>query len=298
MTSPTHSEDMLSPPLFSRLPPAIRDASAPRDSIARLIAFTAALAITVSSAALFHRDTPEAKYYVTRIGDQKSIGLKDGSVITLNTDSSIKIDSDGPTLSVQIFHGEVHFNMLPNPHRHLVVSVGDEFQVFDIATIFDIRVTDEGKARVTVQEGSVQLSVAHLTEVQLSANQQAVVRSDASNISIHTRNLKAKDIERQFAWLRNQLDFECTTLADAARDFNRYNIDRLEIMDERAGNIQVGGAYWTTDPIQFAKAVAELSKNIRLSSVTGPADTRILQLSTRDTKIPPKQGCTPEPPLD
>jgi ferric-dicitrate binding protein FerR (iron transport regulator) len=320
MSSPTLTEDLTTPPLTNRLPPTIcsagesahftlsdsgsdapfppglnlrRSSDGPpsRDLATRLIAMLAAVTITASSASLFVQDSLGAMFYSTHIGQRKAIKLDDGSVITLNTNSSLKIRHDGPMLSVQIFQGEAHFNMLPDPRRHLVVSVGDQVKVIDTATVFDVRVTDEDKTQVTVQEGQVQLVVTNQADVQLHQNQQATVDSDSSRLSIHTHNLAPKEIERQFSWLQGYLDFQCATVADAAQEFNRYNLTRIEV-DDHAGLVQIGGVFLTTDPVTFAESVAKISKTVRLNKVDGPADTQILQLRTRDKNLPPETGCT------
>lgn len=262
-----------------------------RDLATRLVAVLAAFAITASSASLFVRDSLGTQFYVTHIGERKAIRLHDGSVITLNTNSSLKIVHDGQMLSVRIFQGEVHFNMLPDPRRHLVVSVGDQVRVIDTATIFDVRVTNEDRTQVTVQEGQVQLSVTDQADVQLHQNQQATIDSDLSRLSIHTHNLAPKEIERQFSWLQGYLDFQCATVGDAAQEFNRYNLTSIDV-DDLTKKVQIGGVFLTTDPVTFAEAIAKISKNVRLNKVDGPANTQVLQLRTRDKNLPPETGCT------
>ncbi len=263
-----------------------------RGPMTRLLALLAAAGITAGFAVLIFRDAPEIESYATHLGGQRQVRLEDGSIITLNTDSSLNIQRDGPALSVQILRGEAYFNMVPNPHRRMIVSAGDQFTVRDIGTIFDVRLSDQGGGQVTVQKGQVQLSVPQVTGVQLHQNQQATVDSDSSHVKVYTRNLSPKEIERHLAWLQHHLDFDCTPVAEAAKEFNRYNPTPIEVMDEAAGKVQVGGVFLNTDPITFAEEIASLDANIRLSSIAGPAHTRILQLSTRNPKTPPVRGCT------
>jgi transmembrane sensor len=272
-----------------------------RRPIARTLAVLAAVAITTGSASLFVRDTPGIEYYATRVGERRPLPLRDGSVITLNTDTKLKIRRDGPTLYVRILKGEVHFNMLPNPQRRLIVSVGDRLDVIDIATIFDIRLTDSGGARITVQEGQVELSAAQLADVQLRQNQQAAVDFGPGQLAIRTRAISPAEIERQLSWLQGHLVYQCETLSNVAREFNRYNRTHIEITDSLTGAIQVGGIFSTTDPDTFAKGVMRMTPNLLLDSIPGPDGTHVLKLhqgphSKQQSSF--TSNCTPNPSFD
>jgi transmembrane sensor len=265
------------------------------------LAVLAAVAITTGSASLFVRDTPGIEYYETGVGERWPLPMRDGSVITLNTDTQLKIRRDGTTLFVQILKGEAHFNMRPNPQRRLIVSVGDRLDVIDIATIFDIRLTDSGRARITVQEGQVELSAAHLADVQLRQNQQATVDSGPGQLAIRTRAILPEEIERQLSWLQGHLVYKCEALGNVAREFNRYNRTHIEITDSLTAEIKVGGMFSTTDPDTFAKGVLHMFPNLRLDSSAGPDGTHVLRLHQpphSKQQSSPTSNCTPNPSFD
>lgn len=287
------------PPLDN--PRRADDERPPRRPIARTLAVLAAVAITTGSASLFVRDTPGIEYYATRVGERRPLPLRDGSVITLNTDTQLKIRRDGTILYVRILKGEVHFNMLPNPQRRLIVSVGDRLDVIDIATIFDIRLNDSGGARITVQEGQVELSAAQLADVQLRQNQQAAVDFGPGQLAIRTRAVSPAAIERQLSWLQGQLVFICEPLSNVAREFNRYNRTRIEITDSLTGEIQIGGIFSTTEPDIFAKDVMLMTPNLRLESIPGPDGTHVLRLhqaSHSKQQSAPISNCAPDKSFD
>jgi transmembrane sensor len=270
-------------------------------TLARTLAVLAAVAITTGSASLFVGDTPAFEYYSTRVGEQRPLPLKDGSIITLNTDSQVKMRHDGQTLYVRILRGEVYFNMLRDPQRRLIVSIGDRLNVIDVATIFDIRLIDSEGARITVQEGQVQLSAAQLADVQLHQNQQAIVDSGPGQLAIRTRTLSSMGIDRQLSWLHGYLSFKCESLSNVAKEFNRYNRTQIEVKDLPTSQVQIGGSFSTSDPGTFAKGVAEASPNVRLKSVPGPDGTNTLQLqqathSNLPNLIPP--SCTADSSVD
>lgn len=262
--------------------------------VKKLLAILAALIFTAVAISLFVRDTPGAEHYSTRVGEQFSVHFRDMSVITLNTDSTIEIRRDDPTLAVRILKGEVHFDMAPNSQRHLVVSVGNRIQITDTATIFDVRLIEPAGARVTVKEGNVKVSVLNLTDVKLQENQQTAVTSDETRVAIHTRNIPPREVEREFSWLRGYLDFQCETLGTAAKEFNRYNTTHIEILDDATAKVQIGGTFSTTDPTTFAEVLARISPNMRLDTVQRTRDSSVLQLRALDPAILPKSHCTSE----
>jgi ferric-dicitrate binding protein FerR (iron transport regulator) len=270
----------------------------PRDPMAGLVATLTAVTLTACSLALFVRDTPAMEYYSTQVGEQLPVHFRDGSVITLNTDTVIKLGRDGGTLAIRILKGEVHFNMLPNPQRHLIVSVGDRIEIRDTATIFDVRVIEPGGAKVTVQEGEVKLSVANMADVQLRANQQTMVDSDSTRVAIHTHKIRARQILREFSWLQGYLDFQCETLGSAVKEFNRYNRTHIELMDEAIAKVQIGGVFSIKDPTTFAEVVEEASPAIHLDKVHGNKGTPVLQLRVPNPKLKPQSHCTPESSTD
>jgi transmembrane sensor len=265
----------------------------PRPPPLRSLPLLGAFLITAAWVSLFVRDTHNMESYETRVGERLALPQQDGSVITLNTNSSMKMRHDGETLYVQIVRGEVHFNMTWNPYRRLVVSIADRVEVIDIATIFDIRLTDDG-ARITVKEGHVELSVPHMTHLQLHENQQASIAVGPASLAIHARNVSSREVERQLSWLEGYLDFQCETLANAAREFNRYNLSRIEILDEPTRKLQIGGTFASTDAATFADAIAQVRPNVILDSVpTATEGVRILRLrQDPKSRTPQPLGCT------
>jgi transmembrane sensor len=266
--------------------------------MASALAALAAVILTFFCVSLFVRDTHNVEYYATGVGEQRSILLPDGSVITLNTDSDMTLRRDGTSLYVALLRGEAHFNMVPGKPRRLVVSVADQVEVIDTATIFDVRLTEHG-ARITVKEGHVEISVTHLAQVQLIQNQQATLDTGPTSLAVRTRSVSSRDVARQLAWLQGYLDFQCEPLASAASEFNRYNLTHIEIMDEPTKHVQIGGMFSIADPVTFAEAIAQVMPNVELVSARGPNGTRILRLRQElHSRATPNPGCSSHPSSD
>lgn len=240
---------------------------------------SSALAIAGAIAALsgfqLVGDAVTIEHVGSRVGEQRPVRLGDGSVITLNTDSLIKMNVAGAALHVEVLRGEVLFNMLPNPRRHLLVSVGD-LDIFDTATIFSVRLVDVGQIRVTVEEGEVRLSNANLKQVPLAHNQQAVSDERAGRLELK-KGLDPRALERQLAWLEGRLVFVCEPLSQVAQEFNRYNLTKLEV-DPLVANVQVGGEFSATDVRGFVDLMPRLDEGIRWQHASGEKGAEVLRL--------------------
>jgi transmembrane sensor len=95
----------------------------------------------------------------TATGEQKTLQLDDGSVIVLNTDSAINTDLAGPHRLVVLWRGEI----LITTGTDVGVAAQRPFWVHTplgkmqaLGTRFVVRL-DEGRARISVQEGAVAL---------------------------------------------------------------------------------------------------------------------------------------------
>jgi transmembrane sensor len=242
--------------------------------MSRLVSLLAAAVLTTCSASLFVGDATTVKYLSTRVGEQLSVRLADGSVITLNTQSAIKMQSDGPYLRVEVATGEVLFDMRANPFRHLTASAGS-LQIVDTATVFSVERLDSGKTLITVEEGQVELSAAARTQAQLQYNQQATVDYQDKLLSIHIRNVKPQDIQRQLSWRFGWLEFTQERVGDAAQRINRYNLTQI-LVEGPAAEERTGGRFSPTDPTTFVKAVVAMNTNLRCVSIQRPGKPLIL----------------------
>ena len=240
----------------------------------RSLAFTFLIACLAS---LFVSDGSSVKYFETGVGELLPVELSDGSRISINTDSSVKMSSDGMTLYVQISRGEALFNLRPNPRRHLVVSVGG-LDIADRGTVFGVRVIDGGSVRVTVEAGQVQLSAGRAVGAWVRQNQQATVDYQGAGPRVSIQKVAPEDIQRQVSWVGGELVFRDERLAEAVGEINRYNLTQVEVMDRAVGEKRIGGSFSTTDPFAFAKSITTLYPGIRWACEQGARGVLVLRL--------------------
>jgi transmembrane sensor len=102
----------------------------------------------------------------------------------------------------------------------------------------------------------------------------------------HTRirHVSPQDIERKLSWTDGTLSFSGETLAEAAAEFNRYNVRQMVIVDPAIRDLRVGGIFATTDPEAFAVALTASSPmKLVPPDKTSPASEQIrLGLDARD----------------
>ena len=117
----------------------------------RMVGILVAGLLTIGSGSLLVSDGSAIQYFSTRVGEQLPLQMPDESVITLNTNSRIKTQSDGEMLRVGVMTGEVLFDNHPDVKRQLIVSVGD-LQIVDTTAIFAVELLDdEGVQQVGAQ---------------------------------------------------------------------------------------------------------------------------------------------------
>ena len=193
----------------------------------------------------------EAATYRTAIGEVRTIRLSDGSQVTLDTATLVRVTFTAGNRRVALERGRARFRVAPDSRRPFIVAVyGGEVVARD--AVFDVSVTDR-PARVAAIGGPVELrSVAPAAETAprtLEAGQQVAFGG----------SLTPKPISRAEArWTSGMLGLDATPLGDAVVAINRYNGVQVRLADQRLASLSVTGAFRARDPQEFARAVAAM----------------------------------------
>jgi len=201
--------------------------------------------------------------FSTGKGETKVVALKDGSVLTLNTNSEVQVRYSDELRSVELIRGEALFDVAKNKARPFVVTAGDT-NVRVVGTSFSVRRLEAAPVQVLVREGIVEVfkpNVAGARPVRITANTMAVAQMDNA-AAIAAMPVPVAQLHRQMAWQKGQLAFEGETLAQAAAEFARYSDTRIIIDDPALANKEIAGLFKATDPVGFARAIA-ISLNAR-----------------------------------
>ncbi len=205
--------------------------------------------------------------YRTGIGEQRSLTLEDGSTVTLNARSRIKVRYTEGQRSIDLLEGQALFQVAKNPQRPFVVKAGDA-RVQAVGTAFDVRRARSGTV-VTVVEGRVAVNVppavaraetVHVplskrNEALLGAGEQVVVTQHVVTTPEHA------NVANTLAWTRRSLVLATASLPDVADELNRYAKKPWVIQDPTLTRFHVSGVFSTTDSVpllQFLRTQPEL----------------------------------------
>nr|UXE45432.1 protein FecR [uncultured bacterium] len=228
-----------------------------------LIAVTAAAGVvTVWAVVYFGRGV-----VTTAVGEQKTLNLQDGTRIELNTDTRLVVKYDPKTRVVELKSGEAYFSVAHEP-RPFVVMAGNR-KVIAVGTSFTVRRDQSADDSVTVTliEGKVAVapvSAADILPAIPMAEVTVLSAGERAHVRRHTpTTVDTPPIDRVTGWMRGQLIFDHTPLAEAVAELNRYSKTRLSVPSPETGRIPVSGTFRVSDSLSFAHAAAQ-TYNLKL----------------------------------
>jgi len=203
----------------------------------------------LGAGAAFYAAEPSAKTYATEIGGRETITLRDGSQIELNTDSAVRVALSDGERKVWLDRGEAFFQVRHNAKRPFVV-IASGHRIVDIGTKFTVRREQRGLS-VSVTEGKVQLESADAKGKPTTLIAGQVALADMKSVSIEKKPVD--ELSTELKWRTGLVEFRYSTLADAAKEFNRYNRNKLVITDAAAAKLTVVGTFGTNDVDAFVR---------------------------------------------
>jgi transmembrane sensor len=187
--------------------------------------------------------------YDTQIGVIDTVPLADGSHITLNTDSRIRVDLASQERRIELDRGEAFFQVAKDPARPFVVKVGNK-RVIAVGTQFSVRRDDAGDIRVAVSEGRVHVE----TDSPAGSAVPVLVAGDVAQTAkteVFVRPHASAEVEEALSWRSGYIVLHDMTLADAVAEFNRYNKRKIFIEDPTLAVVRIGGTFRATNPEVF-----------------------------------------------
>jgi transmembrane sensor len=198
---------------------------------------------------------PADKRYATPIGGLNNVLLADGSHVTLNTDTRIRVVLRDHERRIELDKGEALFQVAKDPSRPFVVRAGS-VSVRAIGTAFSVRTLDH-RIDVTVTEGLVELTEdgagAGPLIRRIAANERASV---IEKHQVEVQKLAQEEAQRQIAWRTGTADFAGGSLAEAVAEINRHNVRQIVIDDPALAHRPVVGVFRANDSEGFAATVA------------------------------------------
>jgi transmembrane sensor len=215
----------------------------------RTRALAATVMLSVAGAAAWYL-LPRGPAYRTEVGALQVIPLSEGSRVTLNTNTELRVEVTPTERRVNLEQGEAYFEVARDPARPFIVEAGDQ-RVIAVGTQFSVR-RERDEIRVFVTEGQVRVerNDEHGTAL-LGAGH--IARADAGNVLVQEKSVA--EVEQFLTWRTGQLAFDKTPLADAVAEFNRYNTRRIIIQDPTVAAMRVGGSFRATNVDAFVRLI-------------------------------------------
>lgn len=195
-----------------------------------------------------------ARTFSTRRGEIRLIPLDDGSTLTLNTASTVRVKFSDAERHVELIEGEALFDVAREPRRPFVVVAGDT-QVSAVGTRFTVSHLARQPLQILVSQGTVEVENVASTEVKrlVPANSKAVI---SSSRPVQVVPISADEVSRELAWREGMLAFEDKPLREAAGDFARYSDVRIAFESQAIADETVTGLFAANDPAGFARSAA------------------------------------------
>lgn len=224
---------------------------------------------------------PKYPTYSTGVGENRTITMADGSTITLNALTDIRVRYTKAERVIDLVSGQAFFQVTANKYRPFVVHGGFAV-VKDVGTQFDVDRAARSTT-VTVVEGLVALysdraSASHgdgsstpaesrqdsgtSPAVLLAAGEQAVVSEHEITTQAHVNTGAAT------SWLKHRFIFDGSHLSDVVDQFNRYNSRQIIIDDAGLDALRISGVYSSTDPDSFLRFLGA-QPGIEVTQVNG-----------------------------
>ncbi|MCD9097290.1 FecR domain-containing protein [Luteimonas fraxinea] len=192
--------------------------------------------------------------YATAVGAHREIVLDDGSRITLDTDTRLRVAYHDTERSLFLERGRAFFQVAHERRPMYVRTAHGSVRV--VGTTFELDQRADA-LDVTLIEGRVNLLPVsgHDTDapaVPMVAGHRARLAPG------HAPRVVAMRDTAPPTWLSGRLVFEDTALADAVAEFNRYSHARLVVDDAALNGIRLTGVFRSDAPHAFVGALAKL----------------------------------------
>jgi len=189
------------------------------------------------------------------IGEIRRIPLADGSVVTLDTDSTLEVAYSATTRLVRLLSGGAYFEVATSSLPFLVEVGGIVLRATTAA--FAVQALKDRPLSALVERGAVAMQQAGQGAiVDLAADTRATLAHGSPLTAVKTHRLAAGEVDRALVWRKGMLSFEGETLEQAAAAFRRYGHPFIEITDPALARRPITGLFSANDPLGFARTAA------------------------------------------
>jgi transmembrane sensor len=242
-------------------------------------AIAAGLLFTIGTgvATWHYLETPAE--YSTNTGERRIVVLDDGSRISLDSDTAVRVKYGKAARQLVLERGRARFDVVHNVERPFTVTAGDE-TVVAVGTSFDVERLND-RVLVTLIEGrivvkqtadktateAVRVAAARSKPMMLNAGQELIAIADVKPTVI------AANMPVATAWESGRLIFNDEPLVEAVERVNRYS-DKALIVDPAVAQLRISGVFNAGDINAFVDGVTSF---FPVQSSVNDANQTVLQ---------------------
>lgn len=220
-------------------------------------AVAATLAIVTLNPSLPGTSSPHAAavasadpIYRTEPGQRLAVALRDGSRLTLNTNSVVRVAFDAAERRLVLERGQALFEVAKHQSRPFVVTVGDR-EVVAHGTQFDVRI-GRNATQVALIEGKISVGDVRHREKPVMLAPDDILTASGGGMAIRHDPGAALALA---SWSEGRVEFTNAPLSTAVAEMNRYLLQPITIDDDRAAGLRVSGAFRTGESEAFLAAL-------------------------------------------
>ena len=173
-------------------------------------------------------------------GERANIHLADGTHVTLNVDSRLRMPASFPASSRTVYlEGEAYFDVATDSTRPFIVYANDA--IIDVhGTSFNVRsYPEDQRVQVAVVEGAVSLrsqqSAQQAPGARLESGQIGQLRADDARVTTET----VTDVAPLIGWMQGRLVFQEAPLTEVTARLERWYNMQFHLADPRLDSLRL-----------------------------------------------------------
>lgn len=213
-------------------------------------------------------------------GQIRKLVLPDGSALTLDSDSAIRLAFSPERRTLYLLRGRASFQVRRATDRPFAVRA-DGREVVALGTQFEVTLRQE-KFSVVLFEGRVGVTIplSGSKQVELRPGQQLVQRTG------EPAKISQADPDDAAQWQNGVAIFKDATLAEVVAELNSYTSEQIVIRDPAVARLRITGALRTGNLARFARTITAMHpvKVVRRSDI----EWEIVLLSAKEKNRRPR----------
>lgn len=218
----------------------------------------ASVFLVLGTSIYFLKDQLSYQHYATTFGELRKIQLSDGSRVTLNANSTLKVPRFGfGENSREVFlTGEAEFSVqhLPN-HQRFIVRTPDQLEVQVLGTEFVVYSRARG-SKVVLNKGKVQLRSLknQVIKPMVITTGDVVTISTQGRLTLHHN----QSVALHTVWKEHRFTFDNTSVAEIAYQITERFGNQIIISDSTLAKRTLGGTFKAETAEEILLVMAEM----------------------------------------